>query len=96
MMNLTQTVKPGRHPVKDASHITITVSGFMSQETTGHSWLPMLADNDETTVLYQLTWKSLTKEQVMQVYNKIVLKQGSKSILLGLLNGVLSLTDIVT
>jgi hypothetical protein len=32
----------------------------------------------------------------MQVYNKIVLKQGSKSIFLGLLNGALSLTDIVT
>jgi hypothetical protein len=52
MMQLTQTVKPGRQPVKQASHITITVSGFMSQDTTGHSWLPMLADHDETTVLY--------------------------------------------
>ena len=52
MMQLTQTVKPGRQPVKQASHITITISGFMSQDSTGHNWLPMLADHDETTVLY--------------------------------------------
>lgn len=96
LLTLTQTVRPDCQPADKAMHVTITVSGFMSQDSTGESWLPMLPDNDRSSVLYQLTWKALTKDQVMQVYNKIVMKQGTKTVLLSLLNGALTVADIVT
>ena len=79
-------------PCEKAKHVTITISGFMSQNDEGDSWLPFVSS--QYSAHYHLKWPAHTSEHVIRSYLKVFVVSGVKNAVVLAANSAASLVSV--